>query len=178
MHGGAVTMIRLSAGRAGMLAWLALALCSCGGVTGPAASQDPATLAGVHWRLQSADGPEGSTTFPKAIDGWFEASTTGAITGSDGCVSFNATSHKTQDKLRVHQVISTANGCIHESAPRQAMRRAVYQALLRSHPARVTVSSARLVVRGSGYVLTYVNGGPATHEPEPTGDPSRTSEAS
>jgi hypothetical protein len=51
------------------------------------------------------------------------------------------------------------------------MRKAVYQALLRSHPTGVTVTPDRLVVRGSGYVLTYINGGSATHGPAPTGDP-------
>ena len=164
-----------------MLACLALTVCSCGGATSPGASprsEGPAPLTGVHWRLQSADGAVGSTIFPKTIDGWLEASTTGAITGSDGCVFFSSTSHVSQDRLRLHQVISTANGCIHESAPFQAMRRAVYQVLLRRHPTRFTLTPDRLVVRGSGYVLTYVNGGPATHGPEPTGDPSRTTGAS
>jgi hypothetical protein len=77
----------------------------------------------------------------------------------------------------LHQVTSTANGCIHEGAPLHAMRKAVHEALLRSHPTRVTVTGDRLVVRGSGYVLRYVDGGSATHGPEPTGDPSRTSGA-
>lgn len=166
---------------AGMLACLALAVCSCGGATGSAASQrpkGPASLTNVHWRLQSAKGAEGSTIFPKTVDGWLEASTTGAITGSDGCVFFSATMHTTQDQLRLSHVTSTANGCIHESAPLQAMRKVVYRALLRSHPSRVTVTPDRLVVRGSGYVLMYVNGGSTTHGPEPTGDPSRTSGAS
>jgi heat shock protein HslJ len=175
MHEGAVMRIRASASSAAVPAWLALAVCSCGGATGLVATQRsevPASLTGVHWRLQSADGAEGPTLFPKTIDGWLEASTTGAITGSDGCVFFSATSHTTQGQLRLHQVISTANGCIHESAPLQAMRKAVYQTLLRSHPARAAVTPDRLVVRGSGFVLTYVNGGSATHGPEPTGDPS------
>ena len=58
------------------------------------------------------------------------------------------------------------------------MRQAVDTALLRRHEARVTVTPTRLVLRGWGYVLTYVSDGPSTHGNEPSeAQTSRTSGA-
>jgi hypothetical protein len=81
-------MTATSVSTATILTCLALTVSSCGGETGPAPStrsEWPRPIAGVHWRLQKAQGPGESTVFPSTIGGWLEATATGAVTGSDGC---------------------------------------------------------------------------------------------
>jgi hypothetical protein len=143
--------------RAIFLTLLALATCSCD-TTGPTASprsHEPAPLAGVHWQLCAVEGPAGAATFPGTVDGWLEATDSGTVTGSDGCVFFSATSRTTSDRLRLMEPIETANGCVHQSAPLVAMRTAVDRALLSRHRTHLMLTAERLIIRGSGYVLRY-----------------------
>ncbi len=140
-----------------------IAACSASESGGPSAATGPAPrIAAVHWRLWMVEGPDGSTRVPNGVDGWLELAANGSASGSDGCGTFQASSHGPDGNLRLSRVSETANGCLSDHGPLDATRNGVYTALLSGHPTRVTMRRHRLRVSGSGYVLTYVSQGPTS----------------
>ena len=159
-----------------VVAWLTLAACASSAParpTGRAPGQN-AQLVGVHWRLVNVQGPGGGFRIGVSLDGWLEVSGDGGVLGRDGCGAFQATGHATAGSFALTDVMGTANGCLADHGPLDAMRNGVGTVLLQGQPARVTLLGSELRLSRRGYVLTYREAGPTT-PPHTPAMPSTTS---
>jgi hypothetical protein len=111
-------------------------------------------LVDVRWLLTQVVGPAGAVAIPASLNSWFEATSGYAVSGDDGCSSFDGTGHRSAHEFTVSDVMIAANGCLSDHGPLDAARNGFGRVLNGQH-AHVWLSGTELRLTAGKYTLVF-----------------------